>query len=288
MPFRPNAGAASGQAPGRPRGKFTADKVCKAIGQLLPENAIIVDEAQTSGIMLPMYTSGAPRHDVLTLTGGAIGQGLPNAVGAAIACPDRKVIALAGDGSAMYTIQALWTMAREKLDVISIIFNNRSYAILNVELRRVGAAAPATRPAPSLTCARRRLILCNWPRHGRSARRATTTEEFLAAFEHALRTPGPHLIEAIVPPDAGRAEAARAAAPAPIAGESAAADCQSPQAQACALKSDLWEFAPLETTFRPVQHAGFQPGRRRCDCLKPVQLTTPHAASAGLQQCRAV
>src|ERR1035437_5055934 len=115
--------------PGRPRGKFTADKVCKAIGQLMPEDTIIVDEAQTSGIMLPMYTAGAPRHDVLTLTGGAIGLGLPCAVGAAIACPQRKVIALEGDGSVMYTVPALWTMAREQIDVVSIVFNNRSYAI---------------------------------------------------------------------------------------------------------------------------------------------------------------
>ncbi|HCL87078.1 MAG TPA: acetolactate synthase large subunit, partial [Comamonadaceae bacterium] len=126
--------------PGLPQGKFTADKVCKAIGQLLPERAIIVDEAQTSGIMLPLFTAGSPRHDVLTLTGGAIGQALPCAVGAAIACPERKVLALSGDGSAMYTLQALWTMARERLDVVSIIFNNQSYAILNVELQRVGAA----------------------------------------------------------------------------------------------------------------------------------------------------
>ena len=109
------------------------------MGHLLPERAIIVDEAQTSGVFLPMFTRGAPAHDVITLTGGAIGQGLPNAVGAAIACPDRPVLALVGDGSAMYTLQALWTMARERLNVTTIVFNNRSYAILNVELQRVGA-----------------------------------------------------------------------------------------------------------------------------------------------------
>ena len=191
----------SPKRPGRPRGKFTADKVCKAIGQLMPEDTIIVDEAQTSGIMLPMYTAGAPRHDVLTLTGGAIGLGLPCAVGAAIACPQRKVIALEGDGSVMYTVQALWTMARERLDVISIVFNNRSYAILNVELQRVGAIGAGER-------AKAQLDLKNPPldfvRMGESmgvaSKRASTTEEFLAAFEHALRTPGPHLIEAIVPP----------------------------------------------------------------------------------------
>ena len=187
--------------PARPRGKFTADKVCKALGHLLPDNAIVVDEAQTSGIMLPMFTAGAPRHDVLTLTGGAIGQGLPNAVGAAIACPERKVIALAGDGSAMYTIQALWTMAREKLDIISIIFNNRAYAILNVELRRVGAAGAGDKARAQLDLQHPPLdFVALSEGMGVTARRATTTEEFLAAFEHALRTPGPHLIEAIVPP----------------------------------------------------------------------------------------
>ena len=187
--------------PGRPRGKFTADKVCKAIGHLMPDNAIIVDEAQTSGIMLPLYTAGSPRHDVLTLTGGAIGQGLPNAVGAAIASPGRKVIALAGDGSAMYTLQALWTMAREQLDVISIVFNNRSYAILNVELQRVGAAGAGDKARSQLDLRTPPIDFAALAEGmGVRAHRATTTEEFLAAFEHALRTPGPHLIDAVVPP----------------------------------------------------------------------------------------
>ncbi|MDI1261350.1 acetolactate synthase large subunit [Aquabacterium sp.] len=187
--------------PGRPRGKFTADKVCKAIGELMPERAIIVDEAQTSGIMLPMYTAGAPSHDVVTLTGGAIGQGLPNAVGAAIACPDRKVIALAGDGSAMYTIQALWTMAREKLDVVNIIFNNRSYSILNVELQRVGASGAGDRARAQLDLRTPPLdFVLLGESMGVPSKRATSTEEFLAALEHALCTPGPHLIDAIVPP----------------------------------------------------------------------------------------
>ena len=185
----------------RPRGKFTADKVCKAIGHYLPEDAIIVDEAQTSGLLLPMYTASAPRHDVLTLTGGAIGQGLPNAVGAAIACPERKVFALIGDGSAMYTIQALWTMAREKLDVVSIIFNNRSYAILNVELQRVGAANAGKKAKAQLDLNEPPLDFVQLGQSmGVPSRRATTTDEFIRALEHALITPGPHLIEAIVPP----------------------------------------------------------------------------------------
>jgi len=186
--------------PGRPAGKFTADKVCKAVGHLLPDNAIVVDEAQTSGVMLPVMTAGAPRHDVLTLTGGAIGQGLPCAVGAAIACPDRPVLALVGDGSAMYTIQALWTMAREKLDVVAVVLNNRAYAILNVELQRVGAAEAGPKAKSQLDLQDPALDFVQMSRSmGVSAVRATTTEEFVAALEAALRAPGPHLIDAVVP-----------------------------------------------------------------------------------------
>jgi acetolactate synthase-1/2/3 large subunit len=186
--------------PGRPRGKFTADKVCKAVGHLLPENAIIVDEAQTSGVMLPVMTAGAPRHDVLALTGGAIGQGLPCAVGAAVACPDRPVLALIGDGSAMYTIQALWTMAREKLNVVAIILNNRSYAILNVELQRVGAASAGPRAKNQLDLGEPAIDFVQMA-HGMGVPsvRATTTADFVTALDRAIRTPGPHLIEAVIP-----------------------------------------------------------------------------------------
>ncbi|MCW5577326.1 MAG: acetolactate synthase large subunit [Dokdonella sp.] len=192
------------QRPSRPRGRLTAPKVCKALGHLLPERAIVIDEAITSGLMLGVMTAGAPRHDLLTLTGGAIGQALPNAVGAAIACPDRKVIALVGDGSAMYTVQALWTMARERLDVIAIIFNNASYSVLNVELDRVGAGASAGAGGPK---AKSQLDL-----HGPildfsalargmgvAATRCERADAFCTALEAALATAGPHLIEAIVP-----------------------------------------------------------------------------------------
>jgi acetolactate synthase-1/2/3 large subunit len=186
--------------PGRPAGKFTADKACKAIGHLLPPNAIIVDEAQTSGVMLPMMTAGAPRHDLITLTGGAIGQGLPCAVGAAVACPDRPVLALVGDGSAMYTIQALWTMAREKLNVVSVVFSNRSYSILNIELQRVGAEEAGPKAKDQLDLQNPTLDFVQMSAAmGVPAVRATTTEEFVNALERALRTPGPHLIEAVVP-----------------------------------------------------------------------------------------
>ncbi|MEZ5457448.1 MAG: acetolactate synthase large subunit [Lysobacteraceae bacterium] len=186
--------------PGRPVGRLTAEKVCKAIGHLLPERAIVVDEAQTSGVFLPSLTAGAPRHDVLTLTGGAIGQGLPNAVGAAIACPDRPVIALAGDGSAMYTIQALWTMARERLNVTSVIFNNASYAILNVELQRVGASGDGDKARSQLDLSQPGIDFVQLGNSlGVHSVRAQTAEEFCIALENALRSPGPHLIDAVVP-----------------------------------------------------------------------------------------
>jgi acetolactate synthase-1/2/3 large subunit len=190
QPFRPKP----------PTGALTAEKVCQAIGAVLPERAIISDEAQTSGLTLATHTRGAPRHDVLTLTGGAIGQGLPVAVGAAVACPDRPVLALQGDGSAMYTIQALWTMAREQLDVTVIVFNNRSYAILNIELERVGAGAAGARAKSLLDLADPNLDFV-YIGHGMGVPsvRVATGQEFTAALERALAEPGPHLIEAVVP-----------------------------------------------------------------------------------------
>src|SRR3954469_2204040 len=186
--------------PERPTGELTADKVCQAIGAVLPEGAIVSDEAVTSGLSLPTTTAGAPRHDWLTLTGGAIGQGLPVGVGGAVACPDRPVIALEGEGSAMYTIQSLWTMAREQLDVTVVIFNNRSYAILNVELERVGAQGGGPRAKQQLDLAGPNLdfvAIANGL--GVPAVRAETSEDIASAFQRALAEPGPHLIEAVVP-----------------------------------------------------------------------------------------
>ncbi len=188
------------QRPGRPRGKLTAPKVCKAVGHLLPENAILVDEAITSGLMLSVMTAGAPRHDLITLTGGAIGQGLPNAVGAAIACPDRPVLALVGDGTAMYTIQALWTMAREKLHVVSIVFNNASYSVLNVELERVGAEESGPKAQAQLDLHAPVLNFTQLAQGmGVHAVRTSSAADFVKALEYALAHPGPHLIEAVVP-----------------------------------------------------------------------------------------
>jgi acetolactate synthase I/II/III large subunit len=188
------------ERPELPSGPLNASKVCQAIGALLPERAIISDEAQTSGLKLPSYTAGAPRHDVLTLTGGAIGQALPVAIGAAIAGKDRPVLALVGDGTAMYTIQALWTIVRENLDVTAVIFNNRSYAILNIELQRTGAekAGPKAKAQLDLTTPAIDFVALA-KGMGMQARRATMAEEFNEALAEAFREPGPHLIEAIVP-----------------------------------------------------------------------------------------
>ncbi len=186
--------------PARPSGRLTAPKVCKAVGYCLPDNAILVDESITSGLMLSVMTAGAPRHDLLTLTGGAIGQGLPNAVGAAIACPNRPVIALIGDGTSMYTLQALWTMAREGLNVTSIIFNNAAYSVLKVELERVGAEAAGPKAKAQFDLNGPELNFAQMAQGmGVHAVRASTAEELLKALEYALAHPGPHLIDALVP-----------------------------------------------------------------------------------------
>ncbi len=188
------------QRPDLPSGKLTAEKVCQTIGHLLPSQAIIVDEAQTSGVMLAKNTAGAPRHDLLALTGGAIGLGLPLAVGAAVACPDRPVLALVGDGSAMYTLQALWTMARERLNVVTVVFSNRSYAILNVELQRVGASGAGAAAKSQLDISNPNLDFVALSRGmGVPAVRATTCDEFTAALQQGLANPGPFLIDAVVP-----------------------------------------------------------------------------------------
>jgi acetolactate synthase-1/2/3 large subunit len=185
----------------RPTGDLTADSACQAIAAVLPEGAIVSDESQTSGVTLAGHTAGAPRHDWLALTGGAIGQGLPVAVGAAVACPDRPVFALEADGSAMYTIQSLWTMAREELNVTVVIFNNRSYSILNIELQRVGADAAAGPKARSqLDLAGPDLDFVKLSEGlGVPAERVYTAESLVSSLERAIAEPGPRLIEVVVP-----------------------------------------------------------------------------------------
>ncbi len=198
------AGAAPTLAPAaRPslvRGPLTVTGLASAVAASLPGHAIISDEANTSGVALPRALDGAPRHTLLTLTGGAIGQGLPVATGAAVAAPDRPVLALEADGSALYTIQALWTQAREQLNVTTVLINNAAYAILRMELARTAAGEAGERasrmldlsgPTPDFTEISTGM--------GVPATRVTTGEELDRALRRAYAEPGPHLIEAIMP-----------------------------------------------------------------------------------------
>ena len=182
-------------------GPLSAISLANTIAASLPEHAIVSDEANTSGFALPMALAAAPRHTLLTLTGGSIGQGMPVATGAAIAAPDRPVLSLEADGSALYTLQALWTQAREKLNVTTVLINNAAYAILRMELARTAAGGAGERagrmldlshPTPDFTQLSTGL--------GVPARRVTTSEELDRALREAYSEPGPHLIEAIVPP----------------------------------------------------------------------------------------
>jgi len=185
--------------PDVPTRDFNTHTIGQIIARLLPEGAIISDEAATSRVGVDKFVVNARAHDHLSLMGGAIGQGLPVATGAAVAAPGRKVLALQGDGSAMYTLQSLWTQARERLDVTTIIFANRSYAILNVELARVGAGNPGPKTLsmfdlhdPSLDWVK----LANGL--GVEAGRAESNEQFAALFEDAMHRSGPRLIEVVL------------------------------------------------------------------------------------------
>jgi acetolactate synthase-1/2/3 large subunit len=183
-----------------PTGPLRSDNWASVIGALLPENAIISDEANTSGLLLPYATAASPPHDVLTLTGGAIGQGLPVAIGAAIAAPERPVVALQADGSALYTISALWTMAREQLDITVVVLNNHAYAILQLELTRVGASAAGPKAQSLLDLSNPDVdFVAIAQGFGVPATRAATAEELAAQFSAAIAEPGPHLIDAAVP-----------------------------------------------------------------------------------------
>ncbi len=185
--------------PAPPTGPLTPAAAGAAIARHLPEGAIVSDDSVTSGQAILALTRGARPHDWLGLTGGAIGQGIPVAVGAAVACPGRKVVSLNGDGAAMYTVQGLWTLAREGLDVTVVVFANHAYRILGIELGRAGAGNPG--PAAS------RLLSLGEPAIdwvgvaqglGVPARRCETAEAFDAAFARAMGESGPHFIEAAI------------------------------------------------------------------------------------------
>jgi acetolactate synthase-1/2/3 large subunit len=188
----------------RPTGSLTSESLAAAIAYVLPEGAVVVDESNTAGVFLSGATEGSPRHDWLCNTGGAIGQGLPVATGAAIGAPDRPVICVQADGSAMYTLQALWTQAREGLDVTTVILSNRAYAILNLELSRVGAGAGGPRAERMLELSSPDLDFVALAQGmGVPATRATTGEELVVQLQRVLHEPGPHLIEAVLPTGLG-------------------------------------------------------------------------------------
>ena len=187
------------QRPELPTGKLTRKTAGLAIGALLPEDAIVSDESGTSGGPTFAITADGPPHDWLLLTGGSIGLGLPLATGAAVACPDRRVVCLHGDGGAMYTCQALWTQAREKLDVTNVIFSNRAYGILQVELGRVGAGDGGPRAQSMLDISNPELNFASLAESmGVEGVRVSTAEEFASHFKRSLETPGPQLIEAVL------------------------------------------------------------------------------------------
>ena len=191
--------AATLELPGAPSGKLDQFSIGAVVARLMPDGAIISEEAATSSAGSMMATLRARPHDWLSNTGGAIGQGIPVAAGAAIAAPGRKVINLQADGSAMYTLQGLWTQAREQLDVVTVIFANRSYAILKLELERVGALGTGPRAMAMLDIDRPDI---DWVRlaegMGVEASRATTVADFEAQFASAIGRSGPHLIEAVI------------------------------------------------------------------------------------------
>jgi acetolactate synthase I/II/III large subunit len=195
------AAVAAASRPQLPTGALTSASAAEVIGALLPDRAIVVDESNTSGLLLPQATAGAPAHDWLTLTGGAIGYGIPTAVGAAIAAPDRPVLCLESDGSAMYTISGLWTQARENLNVTTVLYDNSAYDILRIELQRVGAgSAPGPKALNLLDLSSPTMDFVKISEGmGVPARRVSTAEEFAEALRAAFAEPGPHLIDAVVP-----------------------------------------------------------------------------------------
>jgi acetolactate synthase-1/2/3 large subunit len=189
----------------RPRASIEADaplsaeNVMRVVAAELPEAAIIADESISAGLPYYGLTSSSAPHDHLNLTGGALGSMMAVSTGAAIACPDRKVVTLQGDGSAMYILQALWTQARERLDVVTVIYANRAYKILGNELKRVGASAEAHRASSMLDLSDPTL---DWVKlaggMGVEAVRCESLRAFKEAFVSAMSTPGPRLIEAVI------------------------------------------------------------------------------------------
>ena len=184
--------------PVKANGRITPEALGASLGALLPENAIVVDEAVTTGRGFFSPTKSAAPHDWLSNMGGSIGLGMPLATGAAVACPDRKVVTLEGDGSAMYTVQALWTQAREGLDVTTLLFSNRSYQILKGELANVGAGNPGRKALDMLDLDRPDLDFVTMAKGmGVPGARVNDMDEFNRRLAEGIGTPGPYLVEVV-------------------------------------------------------------------------------------------
>jgi acetolactate synthase-1/2/3 large subunit len=190
---------ATPRRPALPTGAINADKIASILGAKLPEGTIVVDESVTTGREFFPETAGAPPHDWINNRGGSIGYGMPVAIGAAIACPGRKVLAMIGDGSAMYTVQSLWTMAREGLDITVMIFANGSYNILRGELTNVGVRNPGPRAVDMLTLGRPDIDWVSMAKgHGVPARRVDDCEGLTKALDLGLNGSGPSLIQVVL------------------------------------------------------------------------------------------
>jgi acetolactate synthase-1/2/3 large subunit len=180
----------------KPTGALTFASIAQAIACAIPENAIVVDESITTGRGFFPPTAAAAPHDWLQNMGGSIGFSPPVATGAAVAAPDRKVICMVGDGSSMYTIQALWTQARENLNVVTIVFANRIYQILRGEFDGVGAGEPGKRAQDMLKIDRPTIDFVSLAKGmGVPGRAVTTADAFNKALAEAVAEPGPRLIE---------------------------------------------------------------------------------------------
>jgi acetolactate synthase I/II/III large subunit len=185
--------------PPLPSGPITPEGIAAALAALLPEQAVVVDESVSTGRNFGAATAGAAPHEWMSIMGGSIGWALPAATGAAIAAPDRKIVALEGDGSGMYTLQALWTMARENLDVTVLVLANRAYGILRTELANMGGAAPGRRAGDMLTLDRPDLDWVALARgHGVDAARASTLDQLAAELSRAFARRGPYLVELVI------------------------------------------------------------------------------------------
>jgi acetolactate synthase-1/2/3 large subunit len=184
------------ERPSLPRGEITLPGLAAVVGALLPGNAIVVDESMTSGRGMMAATNGAPPHDWLGNTGGSIGIALPLAVGAAVACPDRKVLCLTADGSGMYTLQALWTMAREGLKVTTVVFANRDYAVLKREFSYLGIGKPGPRALDMFEIGRPDLDWVQLAKGmGVPGTRVSSLEGFAKLLREGFESEGPSLIE---------------------------------------------------------------------------------------------